>query len=125
MQLQPSGRPKEKRRKMDNNQPIPPPQTNIPEPVPQPEAPGVKQSNKLVLFLVLGVVLIVLVVGGGYLYMSGKQAADLKKQENAANAFPVTSPKPTEASLDSQLNDVNIATDDSDFTSVDQDLQGL
>lgn len=119
---------------MDNNQQVPtqvaPTQPQVQAPWPgesasqnagQPE----KHSNKLIFFLLLGIVLIAVVVGGGYFYMSNKQAADLKKEESAIQTLPVTTPKPTEASLDSQLNDINVATDESDFIPIDQDLQSL
>lgn len=131
---------------MDNNR-QPDPQVNIPsQPVvtpapaqpqsqsqtqwpagsaPQNAGQPEKHSNKLVLFLILGLVLIGIIVGGVYLYMNNKQVAELKKEEGAIQTLPVTTPKPSEPSLDSQLSDINVATDESDFTQVDQDLSGL
>lgn len=121
---------------MDNNQnpiqtppmpnPIPPQPMGMPtasnlqtsQPPPQPKAPG---SSKLILWLVIGLILIVLLAGGVYLYMVRQQTNSVDQ-----NPVPVTTPVPTpQENLEDSLNSIDIATDSGDFTSIDQDLNQL
>ncbi|MBU1031835.1 LPXTG cell wall anchor domain-containing protein [Patescibacteria group bacterium] len=116
----------------NNQQPIPPiPQPAVPpapgpQPAPSPQpaktftssqnpAPETG-SNKFVVWLLVGLVLIILMVGGVYLYLSRQQAA------------PAAVPTPTpvvQENLEDELNAINIASPDADFTSVDQDIEQL
>lgn len=88
------------------------------QPPPQPKAPG---SSKLILWLVIGLILIVLLAGGAYLYMVRQQTNSVVQ-----NPVPVTTPVPTpQENLENSLNGIDIATDSGDFTSIDQDLNQL
>lgn len=123
---------------MDNTQlnPAAAPQTPPPVAPAVPAAPNVippvmptppsetRSSSKLIMFLIIGVVFIALLVGGVYLYLNNKQSADLKNNQTGLYTAPVATPVAQE-NLDSDLSAINVATDDSDFASVDKDLQGL
>lgn len=88
-----------------------------------PPVPGDgSSSNKLVMFLILGIIVIGLAVGGIYLYLNQKQTTDLQNSRSA-----VTTPIPVakQENLEADLNSINIATDDADFATIDQDIQGL
>lgn len=100
--------------------------------VPQPAVPQVpiadtpKESSKIILWFVAGLIIIALIVGGGYFYLSRQQITPVQTQ----NQTPVTvnSPSPsTQQSLEGDLNNINVDTSgaDSDFVGVDQDLQQL
>lgn len=88
----------------------------------QPAPGGIEQSaksneNKMMLWLILGLVVIILVVGGIYFYMSGQQKAQ-------------TQPTPTpaakvEENLENELNALDVGDLDQEFSEVDKDLQGL
>lgn len=98
-------------------QPVEPTPTTQPTPVVVPPAEP-EGSNKMVLWLILGLVVIVLVVGGIYLYLSQQQGAETG----------VTQPTPTpvtEENLENELNTIDVAGSDQDFTAIDQDLQSL
>lgn len=88
-----------------------------------PESPKEGNSSKLILFLFIGLILIAIVVGGGYWYMSKGQQAP--RAEVNQSPLPVVQQKAQEESIDKQFNSIDIATDDADFAEVDQDLQGL
>lgn len=104
-----------------------PPQPAVPivntPPVPVPAPEG--SSNKLVLWFIIGLVLVIGLVGGIYFYLS-KQAA---KPEAPVSQKPIVqvqpSPPDTMDALERDLNDIKDASPDSDFTSVDQDLGQL
>ncbi len=118
----------------DNMTPQTPSQPQIAQPSvtavaqPEPATPQVsiqnpdKGSNKVILWFVLGLIIIVLLVGGIYFFLS--------KQQPIGTGQPATiqapSPSP-QANLDSDLNSINVdaATASADFTSVDQDLKQL
>lgn len=98
-------------------QPVEPTPTTQPTPVVVPPAEP-EGSNKMVLWLLLGLVAIVLVVGGIYLYLSQQQGAETT----------VTQPTPTpvaEENLENELNAIDVAESDQDFTAIDQDLQSF
>ncbi len=75
-------------------------------------------SKKFVLMLVVGVVIVMALVGGIYLFLSRQQAI------SEANQIPTPIPVIQE-NLESDLNAVDVANPDADFTSVDSDLQQL
>lgn len=108
---------------MDNN---PTPQAPAAaQPAPQPVEPG---SNRLVLYFVIGLVLIVLLVAGAYLFMSRQQqAAKNASNETTSPEIVQATPKPQETvdALDRDLSALNVDNTDSDFSSIDTDLQQL
>lgn len=106
---------------MEINNPNPPatagptPSTPIVPPVP------VTNGSRMILWLVVGLIVVVLAVGGIYLFLSRQQATP------PVNPLPVTkvpSPSPQE-NLENDLNNIDVAAPDNDFTSIDQDLQAL
>lgn len=111
---------------MDNNNPTQAPMTpNVP-PAPQipvPDAPATGSNNKVILWFVIGLVIIVLVVGGIYLFLSRQQAVVPQTKITTTQA----SPSPAAQNLESDLNSINVnpAGTNSDFAAVDQDLKQL
>lgn len=72
----------------------------------------------------IGLVIIVLVVGGIYFFLSRQQATIQTLQpESTVQVTP--KPQDTIDALDRDLNALNIENADSDFASIDQDLQQL
>lgn len=118
---------------MENNTQIPPVQP-AQEAAPQPinvtqisnGSGGNEQvpssGNKILLWFVIGLVIVVALVGGIYFLLSKQQASTPK--ETAVVQTPIPSPK---EDLEEELNSINVdtATESSDFSSVDQDLQNL
>lgn len=110
---------------MDSNNPQTSPQPAPVQPV-QPAQPAAPQpveegSKKMGVWLIGGVVLILLIVGGIYLYMSRQQA----KQSLQTETPPAATTAPQD-NLENDLESVNVESPvDSEFTSVDQDLQNL
>lgn len=113
-----------------NNPPLQPSVANA-APV-QPSTPQVPisnpppESNKVILWLVIGLVAIVVVVGGIYFFLS-KQQANTAQTTNVERPIVQASPKPSDTvdALDKDLSALNVGTADADFSSVDQDLQQL
>lgn len=108
---------------MDSNNP---PATAGPAPVsPQPtplQAEDNKGSNKIVLWFVIGLVIVVVAVGGIYLFLSRQQAAEPKPP---AQTVKTQTPKPTPAeNLEQDLNSINLDAE-TDLSEIDQDLQAL
>lgn len=113
---------------MDNNNPVMPSvlQTNTTPVAPpiQPIPPVEKDGNKMIIFLVLGVVLVILIVGGIYYFLS-------IQQQTPAPVAPITeSPAPkapvvAKDALDAELEEINVASSGAEFQSVDSDLQSL
>lgn len=89
------------------------------QPAPQQAKPA---SKKMILWLILGLAVIVLAVGGIYLYLSRQQAANSLQ----TNATQTPAPAAQE-NLENDLNSINIdtTTTSSDFNTVDQDLNQL
>lgn len=115
---------------MDNNQTNQPTQQTAPAtpPVGQPASGGQPptnivqpasegNNNKMILWLVGGLAVIILVFGGIYFYLNSQK----KPQPTPA---PTSTPKAQE-NLESELNSVEVDNLDAEFTSVDQDLQNL
>lgn len=104
---------------MDSNNPQTSPQP-VTTPPPPPVQPVEEGSKKMTVWLIGGVVLILLIVGGIYLYMSRQQASTPQ-----APTQPQATAAPQD-NLESDLDSVNVESSvDSEFTSVDQDLQNL
>ena len=85
---------------MDNNQ------------IQQPASEG----NKTMLWLIIGLVLVILLVGGIYWYLS-------KQQETTPQ--PTLKPPTTESNLERDLNSIEVQTSDTEFDALDKDLQSL
>lgn len=116
---------------MDANNPVQPtPEGSVatPTPVQTPVMPQVpisnpSSSNKIVLWFVGGLVLVVLIVGGIYLFLSRQQAVVPTKTQQPITQAPTPTPQ---ENLEGDLNSVNLDTGTpGDFTSVDQDIQQL
>ncbi len=115
---------------MDNNNPA---QTQVtvnvpaaPQPaVPQVPAPSASPngSNKVILWFVIGLIIIILAVGGVYFFLSRQQAVAPQTITPSQ-----TSPSPSpQANLENDLNNINVDASgtNNDFVAVDQDLQQL
>lgn len=90
-------------------------------PISQPTSGG--ESNKMVLMLVIGLVVIALLAGGVYFFF-GKQSQTSQPAQQA----PVTSNTPLpEENLESNLEsiDVETASDAGEFNAVDTDIEQL
>lgn len=126
---------------MDNNPQVPPmppmpaqtpaPQgESLPPIAPQSTAPQTvlteekKSSKKLIIFFIAGIIVIGILVVGSYWFLS-KNQANSDKTTTGNTPVPVVQQQVSIESLESDLNAVNVATDDSDLTTVEQDLQGL
>lgn len=118
----PSGRLNQMEQTNTPNVPNTPINQPVPNPAPQSNtftsqpAPQQENSSKFVLWLIVGLVLIIVVVGGIYLFLSSKQPA--------VEPAPTVAPQPQE-NLESAVNGIEIGDPDSDFTSVNADLQQL
>lgn len=95
-------------------------------PAPQPTTPQAtppKSSSKLFLWIFIGLLLVVFLAGGVYLYMVRQQANTVPQNPSQSSL-----PSPTaQENLEDTLNSVVIdtATDSADFTSVDTDINQL
>ncbi len=126
---------------MDNNQPTQPttptsqPSQEAPETFPQQPAPAAPQPNltavqeaqnqegsKMIWWLVGGLIVIALLVGGIYWFLS-------KQQTNQQAIQPPVKQVETQVTTDSLDQDLSVvdveSSGSSDFNEVDQDLQGL
>lgn len=81
-----------------------------------------KSSNKLVLFLVGGIIIAVLAAGGIYLYLNNQKQAttDTGTSEPAAVATPAL-----QAVTEEEVQSVDVIDVEAEFTDVNKDLQGL
>lgn len=108
---------------MDNNnipvQPIPNMQQNIPPQTP-PLPPITKTGSKMVFWLIGGLILIILTVGGIYMYL---------RNTKEAKETPVASTQPVSEKLDdvseTEVEAVGVGDLETEFSSVDQDLKSL
>ncbi len=104
---------------MDNSNPTnPAPAAAAVSPAPalNPQ-PNMMSNNKMILWLILGLVIVVLLIGGAYFYVNSQKA----------NA-PAESQTPQTQTVDSLENDLNSADAgdlENDFAPVDSDLQSL
>lgn len=98
-------------------QPLEPAPPTQPSPVIIPPS-GTEGSNKAVLWLILGVVIIALIVGGVYLYFS--------RQQGTENVVTQQTPAPqVQENLENDLNAIDVANTDQEFIEIDQDLKNL
>lgn len=108
---------------MENSNQVNPVQPVEPTPITQPTPIVVpptepEDGNKMVLWLILGLVVIALVVGGVYIYFSRQQPAEtVGTQQSPAPA--------AEENLENDLNAIDVGNIDQDFSAIDQDLQNL
>ncbi len=119
---------------VENSNPTVP--NTAPNPVPQPPpqqppaqapvaAPPAGDSKKMVLWLVAGFIVVIALVAGIYFLMSNRQQAATEEQPTAITQIQTPMPA-VEGNLEDDLNSVNTETTlDSEFSSVDQDLQQL
>lgn len=105
---------------MDNNntsQPSTPQPVAPTPPVPSPQA---EEGNKMALWLIGGLVVVILVVGLIYWYLS----RGASKQENQ----PVKTPLPVsreEPKLEEELNAIEVGDVETELSNVDKDLESL
>lgn len=107
---------------MENNNPTqqpPAPQTPI---APEPSS---GDSNKMVIWLIVGLVIIIVIVGGIYFFLSSRQAATNTGTTQQPVVQVTPQPPDTVDALEKDLNTLNVESADSEFTSIDQDLQQL
>lgn len=112
---------------MENNEQIAiKDQVIAPQSTPPVISPQGGESKKMVIWLLGGLIIVALLVGGIYYYLSNQQSAvpvaTITQQPTAQTPTP---PDNSPDALDKDLNAVNVANTDSDFTSLDQDLQSL
>lgn len=108
---------------INNPTPMGPPiQPNAVIPTPSTSSPTKDDSsNKMILWLIGGVMFIFLVVGGIYWYLSSQQQVT----EPTFQPTITIKPQDTVDTLDKDLNELKEDNLDSDFSSLDQDLQNL
>ncbi len=105
---------------MDNSNSQQIPQINIP---PQPSVqPAIGESNKMIFWLIGGLVVILLTVGGIYWFLSQQQ---LTSQQQPAAQETTETPTDSIDNLDRELNSVDVQSADSELESIDEDLQNL
>lgn len=108
---------------MDNNSPAPtsptPPQPVQPSPVVvQPDA---GKDSKMGLWMIIGVILVFVAVGGIYWYLSSQQAA-----QNTIVPLSDIKLTPPETNLNDELNSIDVeSSGSSDFIDVDSDISGI
>lgn len=101
---------------VDNNNP------QVPTPaLAQQPADEKTGGNKMVLWFIIGLVIVIALVGGIYYFLSKQQVAT---QPEVITQTPA--PTPAE-NLENDLNNINVdtSTTSSEFNTVDQDLQAL
>lgn len=105
-----------------NMAPAQPPAPQVPvSPVSDPTQ---GESKRMIIWFVIGLVVVIALVGGIYFFLRKQQAS-----QTALNNQPIvqTPPKPEDTvdALDKDLTAVDINSSDTDFASVDQDIQQL
>jgi flagellar basal body-associated protein FliL len=106
---------------MEINQPQGPSQP-VPPQVPQPAMPGgeIPSGTKGMFIIALTVVIVVLLGGVVWYTMSQTQPVS-----NTDMVVPVAKQATPPASLEDEVDAVNVESNDSDFVDVDRDLQSL
>lgn len=93
--------------------------------VPTPAAPiSSGGSNKIMLFFIIIVVVVVALIGGVYFYLS-KQPEATPASTNPPVVQTPSKPEETVDALDRDLQSVNAASLDDEFSTIDEDLQKL
>lgn len=102
---------------MDNNKPPVQPQ---PSPTIVQPAPSGGGGNKMLLWLVTGIIVIGL-IWLGYLYMKRQKSSPGYQAPRTLNQTPTP-----ESNLNNDLNSIDVqASEDADFSALDKDLQSL
>lgn len=98
---------------VDKNNPVTNPVTPVADPLPNGQS--VKKSKTM--WLIVGLVVVILLIVGIYLLQSRQKASQSVK----------VSPSPVAAkdNLEQDLNSLNVGDVESEFSTVDQDLQSL
>lgn len=105
---------------MDNNN-IPVSQNPIVPPAPLPAVPPVKEEgNKMIVWLVGGLIAVIVVVGLIYWYLGSRSNKEVSKP--LATPTPVTQ---KETSLEQDLDTVQVGDLDAEFSQLDKDLESL
>lgn len=83
------------------------------------------ESKKMVLFLIAGVIFIIVLVGGVYMYLSKIQEAP----DTAKISTPQQTSEQPEISkpdaIEQEINSINATSIDESMSGVDQDIKGL
>lgn len=113
-----------------SNQAMQPPASAPQAPEPQPAVPQVPvseppsgDSNKMVLWLVIGLVVVIVLVGGIYFFLNQQQAGNSAQQ--ATEQEVVQNTPDTLDALEKDLSTLNIEDTETDFVPIDQDLEQL
>lgn len=103
----------------------PGPQPIQPQPA-QPQATIPQENsggNKLTLWFIIGLVIVIAIVGGIYFYLNNQKSSETTQVNTTAQVTPAPTPK---EDLEGALNNIDIDEKvDSEFTSVDSDLGQL
>lgn len=99
------------------------PQANPQSTPPQapPPTPSAEGGSKMALWLIGGLILIILIIGGIYIFLSKNTKESAKTP--AASTQPVT--KKLDDVSESEVEAVGVADLEAEFSSVDQDLKSL
>lgn len=97
--------------------------------VPEPTANGGGNSsgNKMLLWMVLGIGLIVVVFAGAYFYMGSKQAVSSTPtvQKTVSSQKSTATQSAVNEDPSKELDSIDVGSTDADFDSIDKDLQNL
>ena len=108
---------------MDNDNPTALPQSQpTVTPTPQVADPGGDKSDKkMALWLIGGLVVIVLVVGGIYWYLGGQTTTPYNQQtQNTSNSVVQG-----QDNLEEEIVSIEVEDEDAEFAAVDKDLSNL
>lgn len=111
---------------MDNNNPVQPipnmqPNPAVNQPQATPSLPSDKSGSKMVFWLIGGLILIILIVGGIYIFLGKNTKEDAKTP--AAATQPVT--QKLDDVSETEVEAIGVGDLESEFSSVDQDLKSL
>ena len=87
------------------------------------QTPNEGSGNKLILWLVGGLVIVIIIVGGLYWYLGKQQTSQPSVQSNTPQSS--SQPQVTSENIDQELNAIDVQTSDSDFRIIDQDIGSL
>ena len=111
---------------VDNNNSQPADEATKPNPVIT-ESEDHAKDNKMIIRIVLGMVLIVLMMGGIYWYVSNNQKAStqVQTQPEISNSTNKKASTTSVDSLEKNANSIDVQSADADFTDLDTDLKSL
>ncbi len=118
---------------MESADPIVPPQatqSTVATESPAVSNPGGSEQNssskKMVIMLIVGMIVVLAIVGGIYYFLSRQQSAEQPKTAESTTAAPTKTPlAQVKDALDLELEAINVSASDSDFQTIDTDLQKL